>query len=103
MKSGPPGGPPATTGALEPDAGGPSWGSQREAFLTIFAAATLASVPAFVVISVGIFLSHRPTLVSGVALFILSISMWLATYLVVTWWMISVIALLVRRRLKPCR
>ena len=102
-ESGPPGGPPATTGAPEPEAGGPSWGSRREAFLTIFAAATLATIPAFVVTSVGILLSHRPTLLSGVVLFILSLSMWLATYLVMTWWMISAIALSVRRRLKPRR
>ena len=55
--------------------------SRQELFLTIFAGATVATVPAVVIIGVGVFLSHRPLLLAGGILFIAASLAWLAVYL----------------------
>ena len=78
----PPDGPLTTTDTPEPAGGLPSWESRRELFLTIFAGATVATVPAVAVIGIGLFLSHRPLLIAGGGLFIVASLVWLAAYLV---------------------
>ena len=90
----PPAGPSTTTDTPDP-AGGLSWlesrrESRRELFLTIFAGATVATVPAVAVIGIGLFLSHRPLLIAGGVLFIVASLVWLAAYLVLMWSILTV-------------
>ena len=86
----PPDGPPTTTDTTGPAGGLPSWESWRELFLTIFAGATVVTVPAVAVIGIGLFLSHRPLLIAGGILLIVASLVWLAAYLVLMWWILTV-------------
>ena len=86
----PPDGPPTTTDTPDSAGGSPSWESRRELFLTIFAGATVATVPAVAVMGIGVFLSHRPLLIAGGVLFIVASLVWLAAYLAVIWWILTV-------------
>ena len=86
----PPDGPPTTTDTPDPAGGLPSWESRRELFLTIFAGATVATVPAVAVIGIGLFLSHRPLLIAGGVLFIVASLVWLAAYFVLMWSILTV-------------
>ena len=93
----PPDGPPTATDTPDPAGGLPSWESRREPFLTIFAGATVAAVPAVAVIGIGLLLSHRPLLMAGGVLFIVASLVWLAAYLVLMWSILTVGASVVWR------
>ena len=62
---------------------------RNERFLTLFAVATVATVPAAILIGLGYYLEKQEILFAGVILFTIASVLWLVAYLTVAWWIFS--------------
>ena len=62
---------------------------KNDRFLTLFAAATVATLPAAILIGLGYYLNNREMVFAGVVLFIIATALWLVAYLTVAWWILS--------------
>ena len=62
---------------------------RNERFLTLFAVATVATLPAVALIGLGYYLEMQTVVFVGVILFIIASVLWLVSYLTVASWIVS--------------
>lgn len=62
---------------------------RNDRFLTLFAVATVATIPAAILIGLGYYLDYQEILFVGVVFFLIASAFWLVAYLTVAWWMVS--------------
>ena len=82
-----------------PDAPGGSsfWRARRERFLTIFAVATVMTVPSLAVLFVGSYFENNPIVWFGSAMLVVAVIAWWVAYAVVARWVVADVAVRLRR------
>ena len=61
-----------------------------ERFLNIFAAATVLTIPAFLVFAIGYLIDNTPTLIAGTIMFLIAFTAWWIAYTLMAYWLLKI-------------
>ena len=73
------------------------WRSRRERFLTIFAIATVMTIPSFAILFVANYFGNNAIMWFGAGLLVVAMIAWWVAYIVVARWMIEDLSAKLRR------